>query len=127
MKYLMMSISFITLMLISSSVYANQPQCHSSSGGYCSYEGKVKRVYVRSDNLMLMYFENSIPVENATVAGLSINSGVAGAYKINENPDFAKMLYSTLLAAVSQDRIVSIQLRGTQAGYLKIDRIWFGE
>lgn len=111
---------------IGANVNASQPVCYSSHGGYCKYEGKVSKVYVNKHNQILMCFEQPIPLAEAEVAGYTISQGAAAIFKITENPDFAKMLYSTILAAKSQDRSVIIQMRGVTSGYLTIDRIWFG-
>ncbi|WP_251359709.1 hypothetical protein [Kangiella sp. TOML190] len=43
---------------------------------------------------------------------------------LDDNPEFAKLFYSTALSANAQNKKVSIQMRGTYDGYLKADRIW---
>jgi hypothetical protein len=127
MNKILLITCFLITSIFSGAASAAKPVCHSSHGGYCGYKGKVKRVYVNTANEILMYFEQPIALADAEVAGYTISKGAAGVYKITDNPDFAKMLYSTLLAATSQDRVVSVQMRGVTNGYLTIDRIWFGE
>jgi|GEM_PF-797177 len=111
-------------LLVSGNAHAAAPSCHSGSGGYCQYTGKVKRLYVNTGNIILLYFEESITPADAAVAGVTITNGGATAFNIATNPEFAKMFYSTALAAQASNRNVTIQMRGNQSGYLKFDRIW---
>ncbi|AKE51281.1 hypothetical protein [Kangiella geojedonensis] len=129
MKKAAFCLSLLTLLSLSSTVFAEQPSCQYSSGvaPYCSYKGKVKRVYVNDRSQILLYFDTTLPVPEAEKVGYSITHGNAAIYKISNNADFAKMLYSTLLSANTQDRNVSIQMRGVTSGYMTIDRIWFGD
>jgi len=113
----------ITIFL-SGNVQAATPTCHSTSGGYCQYTGKVERIYINAGNLILIYFENAINISEAETVGLTISNGGAAAYKVSNNPDFAKMFYSTALAAQASGRSVTIQMHGVQSGYLAFDRIW---
>ena len=124
MKKLVLS---IFLLIISNSVFAAKPECFSSSGGYCAYTGKVSRIYVNSNNLILIYFDDSISAEDAAVAGITISYGNAAAFRVSDNPDFAKMFYSMALAAQASGRNISMQMRGEQSGYLKFDRIWLAD
>jgi len=112
--------------LVPSLVNAAQPTCHSSSGGYCSYTGKVQRIYINSGNLILLYFDTPLPSSAPASIGLNITrSGVgAAALRVESNPDFAKLFYSTALAAQASNRDITIQMRGITSGYLTIDRIW---
>lgn len=129
MKKLTFLLGLLTLMPFSGTLLAGQPTCKYSSGGapFCSYKGKVKRVYVNDKGHILLYFDATLPASEAEKVGYSITWGSAAIYKISNNPDFAKMLYSTILAAKSQDRNVSVQMRGVSSGYLTIDRVWFGD
>lgn len=127
MNKILLITCFLITLIFSGATFAAKPVCHGSSGGYCSYKGKVDKVYVNAANDILMYFEQPIALADAEVAGYTITRGAAAIFKITENPDFAKMLYSTILAAKSQDRTVSIQMRGVTNGYLTIDRIWLGD
>ncbi len=121
----MKSLSILILSLMFSfNAFSAAPSCHSTYGGYCGYEGKVKNIYVNSGGLILLYFDTAIDVSVATVAGLTITNGGAAAFKISTNPDFAKMFYSTALAAQASGRNVSIQMKGVESGYLQFDRIW---
>ena len=116
--------------LLSVSALAASPLCleySSGSGHYFQYHGKVKQVYVNENNLILIYFEEPISVEDVLRCGLSVNSGSAGSFQIDAQPEYAKLLYSTALAAQATGRPVSVQMRSVQSGYLKIDRIWLAE
>ena len=104
---------------------AAAPTCHShSSGNYCQYTGLVKRIYVNSGNLILIYFDAPVDVATANGYGMGISNGSAAAFSVSDNPEFAKLFYSTALSAQASGRAVSIQMRSNQSGYLKFDRIW---
>lgn len=127
MKKILLTLSFLVLSSVCSYALATKPNCYSSGNGYCQYKGQVSKVYVNAGNIILLYFDEAMAPADAQVAGYTISSGVAGAYKITNNPDFAKMLYSTLLTAKSQNKEVQVQMRGTESGYMKIDRVWIGD
>ncbi|QDO85851.1 hypothetical protein FM037_24555 [Shewanella psychropiezotolerans] len=118
MKKLMM------LMLASFTALASVPVCYD---GYCQYHGKVSRIYVNSVNLILLYFDTAMDPGEGSTASMSLTTGAAAAVKMSDNPEFAKLFYSTALAAQACQRNVQIQMRGTISGYMKIDRIWLSE
>ena len=117
-------LTFIFVYLFTSNVMASAPVCHASHGGYCNYSGKVSKIYVNATNMMLIYFDTPINVSDTAIAGLTITNGGAASFPVSENPEFAKMFYSTALSAQATNRNVSIQMHGTYGGYLKFDRIW---
>ena len=130
MNWLNKTLWFLSLSIffgMSAVSYSGAPTCHASHGGYCAYKGKVKNLYVNSGNLILLYFDTPLAVGAADVAGFSATRNNAAAFLITQNPEFAKLFYSTALAAQASGREVSIQMRGTQSGYLKLDRIWLSE
>lgn len=101
------------------------PTCHENSGGnYCSYKGMVDRIYMNDAGLILIYFDTQLPIETAGAVGLSVTYGNAGSYLLSSNPEFAKILYSTALSAKAAGLPITLQMRGNQSGYLKIDRFW---
>ena len=112
------------LMALSANTFAAAPKCYSSPGGYCQYTGKVKQIYINRWNLILLYFDTPIAASEPAKAGYSINNRSAAAFPVKESPEFAKLFYSTALAAQASGRNVTIQMRGNQHGYLKFDRIW---
>lgn len=117
-------ISFL-LVFISINVFAAKPGCSLHNGSYYfHYKGPVKTIYANESNLILIYFEAPMSVEEVASCGLTVSSGAAGSYAIDDNPEYAKLLYSTALAAQASGRDVSIQMRAVRSGYLKIDRIW---
>ena len=123
----MLKILVAMVMFVSVSAFAAAPYCSVNSGGYCSYGGKVKNIYVNSGGIILLYFDTPMPESETAKVGYSVsNFGVAG-FKISDNPEFAKLFYSTALAAQASGRPVSIQMRGVISGYLKFDRIWLAE
>lgn len=71
-----------------------------------------------------MYFDT--PLDLHVAQGVGFNPAVASAaiIKVDDHPDFAKLFYSTALAAQASGREVTIQMRGVASGYLVIDRIW---
>ena len=115
------------LMGVSPVALAAKPACYATHGGYCQYDGKVKSIYVNSGNIILLYFDTAIPTGDVSVAGFSITNGGAAAYRMTDNPAFANLFYSTALAAQASGRAVTIQMRGTESGYLQFDRIWLAE
>ncbi len=123
----MKTLCFLCLIFISTSVMAAMPVCRDTHGGFCGYTGKVERIYINSGGKILLYFDTPMPVENALTAGLTITKGSAGIIVISHNPEFAKLFYSTALAAQASKRNVTIQMRDTNSGYLLMDRIWLAE
>ncbi|MEP2990312.1 MAG: hypothetical protein ABJN65_00965 [Parasphingorhabdus sp.] len=109
-----------------SSAMAQSFSCAVSQGTpYCQYTGKLSRVYINDDNLMLLYLESNIDLSVVSASGYGgVSGNYAAAYLTSTNPSFSEYLYSTALTALAGDKTVSIQMRGTQSGLLKIDRIW---
>jgi hypothetical protein len=103
--------------------------CYPYSGSwYCQYTGRVQRAYVNSNKEVILYFENAIsPSAPANVGASGVTVYAGAMYPGNEDPDFAKMLYASLLAAQARGVAVSIQMHAVHAGYLKMDRIWVEE
>lgn len=115
----------LLLLLLPLASHAASPTCYThSTGNYCKYEGKVQRIYINSSNLILLYFEDPADVATVNSFGINISDGNAAAFMVSDNPIFAEMFYSTALTAQASGRSVSIQMRGSQQGYLKFDRIW---
>jgi hypothetical protein len=108
---------------------AGEPTCHTtSSKPYCRYNGSVEKIYVNESGLILLYFDTPLNVDDANaVGGWGVTQRSAAVYRITDNPDFAKMLYSTALAAQSSQRSVAFQMRRVISGYMAIDRIWLAE
>jgi len=128
MKILILFVLFIIFLSFPKFLAAKTaPSCYSHPGGsYCQYNGYVRQIYVNSGNLILMYFEKALDVSVAADVGLDVTNGGAGMIKISDNPEFAKMFYSTALAAQASKRKVIVQLRRS-GSYLTIDRIWLDE
>lgn len=114
----------VPLMALSADTFAVAPKCYSTHGGYCQYTGKVKRIYINRWNTILLYFDKPIAASEPVKAGFSIKSRSAAAFNVKENPEFAKLFYSTALAAQASGRNITIQMRGNHGSYLKFDRIW---
>lgn len=112
------------LLLLPMAGYAASPACHDN---YCQYTGKVERIYINSSNLILLYFEEPIDIADANSYGMNISNGSAAAFLATGNPTFAQMFYSTALTAQASGRSVQIQMRGSEQGYLKFDRIWIAQ
>lgn len=108
---------------------AGAPTCHThQSGPYCKYSGKVKTAYINESNVILLYFDTQLDLALPANVGISgITSTAAAAYPLAGNPDFGRMLYSTLLAAQSRGATIVVQMRNRFGGYLRIDRIWIHE
>ena len=114
------------LLLVSLDVFSAAPSCHSNPT-YCQYTGKVSKIYTNNAGQILIYFDTSLNIPDAEAVGLSPSNGGAAVYPVSENPDFARMLYSTALAAQASKRNITIMTPSTYIGYLKIDRIWLAE
>ncbi len=116
-------------LVITGSALASKPVCKSTTSGVplLQYYGKVSRIYINSGNIILVYFEQEIDVAEAADCGIGITNGSAAAYKVDNNPEFAKLFYSTALAAQASGRNILIQMYGTQNGYPQFDRIWLAE
>lgn len=117
----------VILFGLSFSVFASKPTCSSASGGYCQYVGKVNKIYINSSGVILMYFDTLASRDEAAAAGFNITQVNAAALPLNENPEFAKLFYSTALTAQASDREVLVQMHGVSGAYLKLDRIWLAE
>ena len=123
MKYYLLVIAAI----VSLSVFADKPVCYAESGGYCVYRGNVKQIYVNSNGFILFYFDTLMDEGEWEKAGVVPVRRDAASYRMSDNPDFAKLFYSTALAAQASNREVTIQMRGQAGGYLNLDRIWLPE
>ncbi|MEM7765650.1 MAG: hypothetical protein AAF290_16410 [Pseudomonadota bacterium] len=117
------------MMGISGSAYAGAPTCSThSSGPFCQYVGTASKAYINDGNIILLYFDTKMDLAQPSGVGITgVTAGFAAGYRITDNPDIAKILYSTMLAGQSLNATVTIQMRGTTAGYVRIDRIWLDE
>ncbi|MEO9599793.1 hypothetical protein [Parasphingorhabdus sp.] len=111
---------------VSSIANAQSFSCAVSSGTpYCSYTGKLSRVYINEGNMMLFYLEQAADIAvPASVGYTGVTKGTAVSYNAAVNPIFAEYFYSTALTALAADKTVGIQMRQTVGGYMKVDRIW---
>jgi len=107
-------------------LHAGEPTCHTSSAApYCYYLGKVQKLYVNENGVMLLYFDTPMASGAPASVGIGgVSKFVAGAVSYKDKPEFASYFYSMALAAQTTDNDVKIQMRETVGGYLKIDRIW---
>jgi hypothetical protein len=113
---------FLLMTLPTTQLHAGAPTCHAVYNGYCEYKGKVKSIYINSGNSILLFFDTPLAEGTSEIAGLNATQSAA-AVLLNENPEFAKLFYSTALTAQASGREVSIQMRGTFDGYLKLQWI----
>jgi hypothetical protein len=119
---------FLFLLLGANMSYADAPICHPHNGApYCAYYGKVSQIYVNTYNTILLYFDTSLDLSSAQNYWGGVIHGNATSVKIDDNPEFAKLFYSTALSAQATGRKVSLQMRGQNSGYLAADRIWLSE
>lgn len=112
--------------LASMPAMAAQPNCYSYNGtGYCEYTGKVYQVYVNSNGEIILYFDTPMTAGQPAAVGISgVTVLGAALFRLSDSPDYAKMLYASLLAAQARGSNVQVQLWGVVGGYMKIDRIW---
>jgi hypothetical protein len=109
--------------------HAAAPYCEPYNGqGYCQYVGRVSRLYVNSGGEILLYFDTAMPSTAASSVGIGgVSNFTATIYRMADNPDYAKAMYASLLAAQARGATVEVQMWGTYAGYMKLDRIWVQE
>ncbi len=121
-------LSAIVLFFSTGNLFAAAPKCQLSSSNtpYCSYTGKVQRIYINSGNIILIYFDTPVDINVPKEFGYNVSKGAAAAYKVDDNPEFAKLFYSTALTAQASGRSIHIQMTDVLLGYLKFDRIWLG-
>ncbi len=121
-------LSAIVLFFSTGNLFAAAPKCQlsASNNPYCSYKGKVKNIYINSGNLILIYFDTPVDINVPKEFGYNVRYAGATAYLVDDNPEFAKLFYSTALSAQASGRDISIQMKEVQSGYLKFDRIWLG-
>lgn len=113
----------------SSTASAAAPVCAVYNGqGYCEYNGRVAQAYINAYNQILLYFDAPVSPASLSAAGITgVSSYGAAIYRVTDNPEYARALYATLLAAQARGATISVQLWGTHDGYLKMDRIWIYE
>jgi len=115
--------------LASAPAAASAPTCQPYNGqGYCQYTGHASQVYVNSNGEIILYFDtpmagsapSSVGIAGVTVFGATL-------FRTSQNPDYAKMLYASLLAAQARGATITVQMWGVENGYMKLDRIWVNE
>ena len=129
-RFLFSAAAFVILAsLTTSSAIASAPGCYLFNGsGYCQYTGKVLQAYVNSNGEIILYFDTAMPASapsSVGIAGVTVYN--ATLFRTSQNPDYAKMLYSSMLAAQARGAIVTVQMWGVEGGYMKLDRIWVNE
>jgi hypothetical protein len=116
---------FVFILFIVIRLEASTPACHNTANSsYCSYTGTIKKLYVNKYDSILIYFNTNISIDTAKKFGFTILNGSAAVVKIKENPEFAKLFYSTALTPLASNKKVSMQMTSTSDGYLQADRIW---
>jgi hypothetical protein len=121
---LAMAASFVT-----TPASASAPSCQLFSGqGYCQYTGRAYQIYINSGGEILLYFDTPMPATAPSSAGIAgVSNFGATIFRMVDNPDYGKALYASLLAAQARGATIQIQMWGTYAGYMKLDRIWVNE
>ncbi len=108
---------------------AAAPVCNAYNGsGYCQYTGRAYQVYVNSNGEIILYFDTAMPASapsSVGIAGVSVYG--ATLYRTSANPDYAKMLYASLLSAQARGATITVQMWGVDNGYMKLDRVWVNE
>ncbi len=119
----------LLLLVVAPGANAGAPTCTThTTGPYCEYTGKVDQVYVNDGGRILMYFDTPLDLTLPSAVGISgVTNSAATSYSVPTDPTFAQFFYSSILAAQARDVTVTIQMRGADAGYLVVDRIWITE
>ena len=124
-----MALAIIACSAMSSPASAGAPGCYSYNGsGYCQYTGRAYQVYVNSNAEIILYFDTAMPANapsSVGIAGVSVFG--ATLFRTSANPDYAKMLYASLLSAQARGATITVQMWGVDNGYMKLDRIWVNE
>lgn len=120
------SFSLVLGLIMSGLSYGAEPTCHTTSAEpYCRYEGKVNRLYVNDKGLIIFFFDTAMQPGTPESVGITgVSNNAAGTVSYKDYPDFAQYFYSTALAASASGQTVTVQMRGKNFSYLKIDRIW---
>ena len=112
-----------------SAAIASAPGCYTYSGqGYCQYTGRASQVYVNSNGEIILYFDTPMAASapaSVGITGVSVLN--AALYRLSDNPDYAKLLYASLLSAQVRGATIQVQLWGVIGGYMKLDRVWVYE
>jgi hypothetical protein len=91
---------------------------------YCQYDGRVSRAYVNAYDQIIVYFDTDFGVSVPAQVGFSVSAANAATVSTVAKPDFAKMLYASVLAAQAQDKTITLQMYEVANGLLVADRIW---
>jgi hypothetical protein len=123
------ALAIIASLVMSSSASAAAPGCYAFNGaGYCQYTGRAYQVYVNSNGEIILYFDTAMPASapsSVGIAGVSVFG--ATLFRTSTNPDYAKMLYASLLSAQARGATITVQMWGVENGYMKLDRVWVNE
>ena len=126
-----LGLALLFFLLTAGSASAASFHCgETANGPYCTYSGPVKMVYVNNSDLVLLHWDSSITstlVQSETAAvglDLGLTQYLGAAASLASEPEFANLLYATLLTAFVSDEEVTVQMRTNLSGYLEIDRIW---
>jgi hypothetical protein len=120
----------VTLSLIcAGTVQANEPTCFNNAGdNYCQYFGRVRMLYVNAEGRIILYFDTPMAANAPSDVGLmGITIFDSAVFNIADDPDVAKTLYSTLLSAQSRRAPVTVQMRDSLNGRIRISRVWLHE
>lgn len=129
-RYLFTIITFAIcgLMFTPDAVLAGVTCGTSSGSGYCDYTGTVAQVYSNANGTILLYFDAPFdPSVPASVGLAGVSFANAAIYMMSSNPQFAQMLYATLLAAQAEGKVVTVQMSAVYNGYLEMDRVWLSQ
>lgn len=127
-RYAAMALMFAAC-LHGNPAFAAAPTCQLFNGaGYCQYTGRAYQVYINSGGEILLYFDTAMAANAPSSVGISgVSNFSATIYRMADNPDYAKAMYATLLAAQARGATIQVQMWGTYAGYMKLDRVWISE
>ena len=118
----------VTIFLLPTKLaFASEPTCQLYQGAnpYCQYTGLIQRAYVNESGVILLYFDTALDLSSPSAVGITgVTQAAAAAYHYDDNPEYAKLLYASILSAQARGVLVVIQMRRAYSGYLVIDRIW---
>jgi len=108
--------------------YRTESFCKPSktSTPYCKYKGKIKKYYINTEGLLLVFLNKDFDLSSAQSYGYSVKSGNVMAVNLGAGPYHEKM-YESIISAFNNDTHIEIHSRDTVSEYMKIDRIWLSK
>ena len=95
----------------------------SKGEDHCNYSGKVRKVLMNQDNLVLVFFERDVDIDILSANGTftNVRTGAAVAFNAEKNPVFANALLDAAIRASLEGARMSFEIDGGYGRYLKMN------